>query len=39
MILSQERSGGYLHRRDANTSKAVDFYYNCGERELTLSFD
>jgi len=39
MVLSQARSGGTLHLRDANTTKEVDFYYNCGERDLTITFD
>jgi hypothetical protein len=39
MILSQASSGGDLHRREANTTKEVDFYYNCGERDLTITFD
>jgi hypothetical protein len=39
MVLSQDRSGSSLHRRDSNTTKEVDFYYNCGERDLTITFD
>jgi hypothetical protein len=40
MYLSTQRTSDTLYRRYAgNKSEPVDFYYNCGEYELSLQVD